>query len=87
MQKSAHEFVLDCRVGGEAHIWKGGAELVDSIVFTKEIQEVLGIDLGKEGWFGGFRITDPDLLEKVEKGTVYEMFSIGGTGLREEVEE
>lgn len=86
IQKTAHDFVCNCRVGGEAHVFKGGAELVDSIVFTKEIQDVLGIDLKKEGWFGGFRITDPDLLEKVEKGE-YAMFSIGGSGTREEVED
>ena len=84
VQKTAHDFVCNCRVGGEAHLFKGGAELVDSIVFTKEVQEALGIDLKKEGWFGGFRILDAELLEKVEKGD-YAMFSIGGSGLREEV--
>lgn len=84
IQKTAHDFVCESRVGGEAHIWKGGAELVESIVFTKELQDVLGIDLKKEGWFGAFRILDADLLEKIEKGD-YEMFSIGGTGQREEV--
>jgi hypothetical protein len=86
VQKTAHDFVCECRVGGEAHIFKGGAELVESIVFTKELQDILGIDLNKEGWFGAFRILDPDLLEKVEKRD-YLMFSIGGTGLREEVED
>lgn len=84
--KTAHEFVMECREGGEAHIWKGGATLVESLVFTKDIQKALDIDLGKEGWFVGFRITDSALLEKIQKGD-YAMFSIGGTGTRETIEE
>lgn len=90
VEKTAHEFVSDCRVGGESHMTKGGAELVESIVFTKALQDALGIDIKKEGesiegWFVGFRITDAALLEKVEKGKLG-MFSIGGTGIIEEVE-
>ena len=84
IEKTAHDFVCNCRVGGEAHIFKGGAELVESLVFSEAIQKALGIDLGCEGWFGGFRITDSELLEKIEKGD-YAMFSIGGMGMREEV--
>lgn len=84
VEKTAHEFVCDCRVGGESHITKGGAELVESMVFTKELQKALGIDLDCEGWFVGFLITDDDLLEKVQKGEL-SMFSIGGSGIREEV--
>ena len=67
-------------------IYKGGAELVESVVFSKALQDALGIDLGCEGWFGGFRITDENLLAKIEKGE-YSMFSIGGSGIRETFEE
>lgn len=88
VEKTAHDFVCECRVGGESHIFKGGAELVESMVFSKVLQEALGIDIKKdgesvEGWFVGFRITDTDLLDKVEKGEL-SMFSIGGSGIREE---
>lgn len=86
VRKTAHEFVLDCRVGGESHVKKGGAELVESIVFTNDVQKALGIDLGKEGWFVGFRVTDPELLQKVESGE-YPMFSIGGSGTKESIDE
>ena len=82
--KTAHDFVCECRVGGESHIYKGGAELVESIVLSNDIQKMLGIDLEMEGWLVGFRITDETLLEKVEKGD-YAMFSIGGFGIKEEV--
>lgn len=86
VRKTAHEFLLDCRVGGEGHITKGGAELVESVIFTKELQDSLGIDLGKEGWFVGFRITDDSLLQKVQDGT-YTMFSIGGICTKEDIDE
>lgn len=89
VEKTAHEFVLECRVGGESHIVKGGAELVESMVFSRELQDALEIDIKKdgesvEGWFVGFRINDEELLQKVETGEL-PMFSIGGTGIREEI--
>jgi len=89
VEKTAHNFVLECRVGGESHVVKGGAELVESLVFSKAVQDALGIDVKKdnesiEGWFVGFRITDEELLQKVENGDLT-MFSIGGTGIREEM--
>jgi uncharacterized protein YuzE len=84
IEKTARQFVCDCRVGGESHIYKGGAVLVHSIVFTKEVQEALGVDLGQEGWFIGMEIRDASLLEKVQKGSL-SMFSIGGSGIREDV--
>ena len=65
---------------------KGGAELVESVIFTKDLQDSLGIDLGKEGWFVGFRITDDNLLQKVQDGT-YTMFSIGGVCTKEDIDE
>lgn len=82
--KTAHEFVMNCRVGGESHIYKGGADLVESMVFDEALQNALGIDIKKdgesvEGWFVGFLINDDDLLQKVAKGDLA-MFSIGGTG-------
>lgn len=38
------------------------------------------------GWWIGFRVTDDDVWEKVKSGE-YSMFSIGGTAIREEVED
>jgi len=89
VEKTAHEFVLDCRVGGESHVVKGGAELVESLVFSEAVQKALGIDIKKdnesvEGWFVGFRINDDELLQKVQSGELA-MFSIGGVGIREDI--
>jgi len=85
LMKTAHDFVLRCRVGGADHLGKAVSELVESVVFTKDIQDALGIDLGKEGWFVGFRVNDDDVLARVEAGELA-MFSIGGKGTREAVD-
>jgi hypothetical protein len=84
LEKSAHDFVIDCRVGKAMHSGDQKAVLVESIVFTKEKQDALGIDLKKVGWFVGFRIQDEDVLKQIEDGELA-MFSIGGSGTREEL--
>ncbi len=88
MEDMAYNFTLNCRKGGEMH-WKekvGVGKLVESMAFTKEKQEALGIDLGKVGWWCGFKISDPDVWAKVKDGT-YKAFSIHGKGLRQKIAE
>lgn len=84
LEKAVYQYVIESRDAGEMHFRKGVGTLVESIVFTKEKQEALGIDLGKVGWFVGFQISDNDVWEKVKKGE-YLMLSIGGRGIREEI--
>jgi len=84
LEKSAHNFVIECRVGKAKHKGDQKSTLVESMVFTKEKQAALGIDLKKVGWFVGFRIHDEDVLKQIESGELT-MFSIGGTGTREAV--
>lgn len=81
LEKAAYQFVLDARIAGENHIRKGVGHLVESIVFTKEKQDTLGIDLGKVGWWGGFFVSDDSVWEKVKKGE-FASFSIGGKAER-----
>ena len=81
LEKAAYQFVLDARIAGENHIRKGVGQLVESIVFTKEKQETLGIDLGKVGWWGGFYVSDDDVWDKVKNGE-FASFSIGGKAER-----
>lgn len=84
LEKAAYDFVLQARVAGEMHKnFDGIGRLVESIVFTKEKQVALGIDLGKVGWFGGFKIDDEEVWKKIETGE-YPDFSIGGLGIFEE---
>ncbi len=81
LEKAAYNYVLDARIAGDSHIKKGVGRLVESIVFTKEKQEALGVDIGCIGWWGGFHIDDDEVWNKIRKGE-YPMFSIGGTGQR-----
>ena len=88
LEQAAYKFVEFYREGGEMHERGECAVLVESIVFTKEKQEALGIPEGTvpEGWWIGFHVTDDDVWEKVKDGT-YPMFSIEGTAIRETIEE
>ncbi len=80
LEKAAYSFAEDCRKAGELHTTIGVGELVESFVFTKAKQDALGIDLGKVGWWVGFRLS-PEVFAKVADGT-YRAFSIGGVGQR-----
>ena len=84
IEKAAHRFLTDCRVAGDSHIVKGVGHLVESVVFSRDLQKALDIDLGQSGWFVGFKVTDPDVWDRVKKGEL-SMFSIGGTGKRAEI--
>lgn len=89
LEKSAYEHVLNFRSTGERHdpeLRKKG-RLVESCVFTKEKQEAIGIppDTVPVGWWVGFKIDDPEAWEKI-KNHEYNMFSVEGTGEREEIQ-
>lgn len=88
LEQAAYKFVELYREGGEMHERGGCAVLVESMFFSKEKQKALGIAEGTlpEGWWIGFKVTDPDVWEKVKDGT-YSMFSIEGEAIREEVTE
>ena len=89
LEKAAYDFVLNARIAGEGHIRKGVGNLIESFMITYDKMEAIlktvedmGVagatfDLKMEGWWGGFQVTDADVLEKIEKGD-YPMFSVGG---------
>ncbi len=83
IEKAAHSFVLDSRVGNVMHKEQAG-EIVDSVFFSKAVQQALGIDLGKVGWFIGFRVDDDDAWEGVKSGK-FKAFSIGGQANTKEI--
>lgn len=86
LEQAAYAFVELYREGGEMHERGGCAVLVESMVFTKEKQNAIGIPEGTlpEGWWIGFKVTDPDVWDKVKSGE-YPMFSIEGEAVREEI--
>lgn len=87
LEQAAYSFVELYRDGGEMHQRGGVATLIESVVFTKEKMEAMGIPLGTvpEGWWIGFHVQDDEVWEKVKDGT-YSMFSVEGSALREKVE-
>lgn len=83
LESAAYHFVINTRIAGEMHARKGVGQLIESIVFTKEKQALLGADLGKVGWFGGFHISDAAVWEAIKAGK-YTAFSWGGRARTEE---
>lgn len=83
LEKAAIGFMLDYRGSGEMHKGSSKGTVVESIVFTKEKQQAIGIPEGTvpEGWFITVKVHDPEVFEKVKDGT-YKMFSIQGTAKR-----
>lgn len=87
LEKAAYDFVLYVRKAGEMHQRTDGiGHMVESMVFTVEKQQALGIPEGTlpVGWWVGFRIADDEVWKRIKSGE-YRAFSIGGTGIREEV--
>lgn len=88
LEKAAYDYVLLYREGGEMHERGGAAVLIESVVFTEEKMQAMGIPASTlpVGWWIGFKVTDSDVWEKVKDGT-YPMFSIEGEAERVEVED
>lgn len=85
--KAAHDFMTNSRTGGLLHARDGagaahrGGDIVESLVLTPDVQKALGVDLGKTGWFIGYRVDDDDAWALVKSG-VLKAFSIGGRAVR-----
>lgn len=88
LEKAAYDYVRLYREGGEMHERGGAAVLVESVVFTEEKMEAIGIPAGTlpVGWWIGFKVTDKEVWEKVKDGT-YQMFSIEGEAERVKAED
>jgi hypothetical protein len=68
------------------HKGRKTGEVVESLVFTKGLQQSLGIDLGRCGWFIGTKVHADDVWQGVKDGT-FGGFSIGGHGHRTAIED
>lgn len=86
LEKAAIGFMLNHRDSGEMHTGGSVGTVVESIVFTKEKQEALGIPEGivPQGWFITVKVHSKEVFAKVKDGT-YKMFSIQGTCRRVKV--
>lgn len=85
LEKAAYDFMLHARQHGQMHDTIGTGRCIESMMFTKEKQAALGIDLGKVGWWVGFKVEDGETRAAIKRGELPE-FSIGGSGRRVEME-
>lgn len=84
LEKAVYKFNLEFRESNDMHRPNSvNGNLVESVMFTKEKMQAMGIPEGivPEGWWVGFKIDDKVAYQKVKNGT-YKMFSIEGTGTR-----
>lgn len=83
LENMAYNFVQFYGQTGEQHKGEAFGKVIESMVFTPEKMQLLGIPENTVhiGWWIGFYIPDPEIFEKVKNGT-YKMFSIQGTAKR-----
>lgn len=85
LESAVYEYVINFGTAGEMHERGGVGVLVESVVFTKEKMDAMGIPAGivPGAWWTGFKITDDSVWEKIKSGE-YSMFSIEGTAQKVE---
>lgn len=88
LEKTAYHYVLESRDAGQDHGRRGVAQLVESMVFTPEKLEKMGLapDAVPLGWWTGYKVHDDEVWKGVKDGT-YPMFSIHGMGRRTPADE
>lgn len=82
--KTAHGFIRSERMAKAMHEGSHVGDIVESMVFTSELQKALGIDLGKVGWLVVIKVADDAAWQAVKDGT-YKSLSIGGKARREAI--
>ncbi len=88
LEKGAYDFVIKSRAGDADHTNIKGSEMVESMVFTPEKIEKMGLAPGTlpSGWWVGFKIEDEEVWRSVKNGKRL-AFSIHGRGTRKEVDD
>lgn len=88
MEKSAYNFVLESRKGGNQHRRTEDdqvmhvSDMIESMAFTPEKKEKLGLpDHFPTGWWVGFKVRDDETWQDVKNGKITG-FSIHGKGRR-----
>lgn len=79
LEEAAYNFTLHSYGSGDMHKSEGFGELVESMVFTDEKLELLGLEKGSvpQAWWVGFKVP-PEYHQQVREGK-RTMFSIEGT--------
>lgn len=82
--EAAHNYISEHRTAKAMHQGSKIGEVVESMVFTDEVQKALGIDLDQVGWFICMKVHDDKVWKDFKKGK-YQAFSIGGKGIRQDI--
>jgi len=80
----AHDFIRRSRRAMVMHKNPIDAEVVESVLLTRDVQEALGVSLDRAGWFGAVRYNDRSEWER-DKAEGFVGFSWGGRAARERV--
>ncbi len=82
IRKAAHQYLEDSRESDVQHAVEkaDGVTLVESAVAPHDM-EIGGKPVTKGSWFAAYKVTNPDVWDRVEKGELTG-FSIGGKGVR-----
>lgn len=86
LESTAYNFVVKSYGTGEQHTSESFGELVESMVFTKEKMDLMGLPAGslpEASWWVGFHVP-PETHEKVREGKL-KMFSIEGSAKLQEL--
>lgn len=85
LEDAAYQFALKFRGAGEMHEGDTIGQLIESVVFTPDKLEAMGLapDALPQALWVGFHIPDAAIFAKVQDGT-YGGFSIQGHAVREE---
>lgn len=90
VEKSAYQYVVNSRKGGDMHKRDGdlpihASDMIESFVVTPEKLQQMGLEENAlpHGWWVGFKVNNDDLWEEVKKGDKIH-FSIHGKGKRVE---
>lgn len=88
VEVAAYDYVQKSRDSGAMHRGEGGkATLVESVVFTPEKLEAMGLpgDSVPDGaWWIGMKVSDDDTWDRVKSGE-FSAFSIDGSAVRKKV--
>ncbi len=84
LEKAAYNFMLDFRESGVNHEGPSIGQVVESVVFTPDKLEAMGVakDALPLGWWIGVKLEDQAVFKAVKAGKL-PMFSIQGSGERE----
>lgn len=85
IEKVAHGFMKDYRAIDEMHGKDTiSADIVESAIAWEDGLKYYGKELKKGAWFGGVKVYDDAVWEKVKNGT-YKGFSVRISGVRENI--